>query len=90
MKAVINSKTFQGVEFKGGKVSVAEHAEIGGGYWKGMGTQIPDGMHVAEALKAARADYTVDKRPLYYGFVNVVFGGHADEGHNSKIQDLLS
>jgi hypothetical protein len=34
--------------------------------------------------------YIVDKRPLYYGFVNVVFGGHADEGHNSKIQDLLS
>lgn len=64
MKAVINSKTFQGVEFKDGKVSVAEHAEIGGGYWKGMGTQIPEGMHVTEALKAARADYTVEKQPV--------------------------
>lgn len=34
--------------------------------------------------------YVVDRRPIYYGFVNVSFGCHADEGTNSKVNELLS
>lgn len=33
--------------------------------------------------------YVVDKRPLYYGFVNVTFGCHANEGYNPEIERLL-
>lgn len=33
--------------------------------------------------------YVVDKRPIYYGFVNVEFGCYAEEGVNSQVEDLL-
>lgn len=33
--------------------------------------------------------YIVDRRPLYYGFINVNFGCYANEGVNSEINDLL-
>lgn len=33
--------------------------------------------------------YVVDRRPIYYGFVNVVFGCYAEEGYNPEIQSLL-
>lgn len=33
--------------------------------------------------------YVVDRRPIYYGFVNVVFGCHANEGYNPDIEKLL-
>lgn len=33
--------------------------------------------------------YVVDRRPIYYGFVNVVFGCYAEEGHNPEIDRLL-
>ena len=34
-------------------------------------------------------NYVVDKRPIYYGFVNVVFGCHANEEINPDIENLL-
>ncbi len=34
-------------------------------------------------------NYVVDRRPLYYGFVNVVFGGYASETQNPSLQELL-
>lgn len=34
-------------------------------------------------------NYVVDRRPMYYGFVNVNFGGYADEGVNPINKDLL-
>lgn len=33
--------------------------------------------------------YVVDRRPIYYGFVNVSFGCYADDGANSAIDDYL-
>lgn len=33
--------------------------------------------------------YVVDRRPIYYGFVNVVFGCYANEDHNPEIERLL-
>lgn len=33
--------------------------------------------------------YVVDKRPLYYGFITVDFGGYAQEGVNPSINDYL-
>lgn len=33
--------------------------------------------------------YIVDKRPIYYGFVNVSFQCYADEGNNGKVKGLL-
>lgn len=33
--------------------------------------------------------YVVDRRPIYYGFVNVVFGCHVNEGYNQDIEKLL-
>lgn len=33
--------------------------------------------------------YVVDRRPVYYGFVNVVFGCHVNEGYNPDIEKLL-
>lgn len=33
--------------------------------------------------------YVVDRRPIYYGFVNVVFGCHVNEGYNPDIEKLL-
>ncbi len=34
-------------------------------------------------------EYVVDKRPIYYGFVNVTFACHANEEFNKQIEDLL-
>lgn len=34
-------------------------------------------------------NYVVDRRPVYYGFVNVSFGCHADEGANPVIDKIL-
>lgn len=33
--------------------------------------------------------YVVDRRPIYYGFVNVDFGCYATEEHNPEIEELL-
>ena len=33
--------------------------------------------------------YVVDRRPIYYGFVNVTFGCYADEGTNKSIDQFL-
>ncbi|MBR1565336.1 MAG: hypothetical protein IJ649_01105 [Oscillospiraceae bacterium] len=33
--------------------------------------------------------YVVDRRPIYYGFVNTSFGCYADEGGHSSIDDML-
>lgn len=33
--------------------------------------------------------YVVDRRPIYYGFVNVVFGCHVNEGYNPDIEKFL-
>lgn len=33
--------------------------------------------------------YVVDKRPLYYGFVNFKFGCYADDKNNKAINDYL-
>ena len=33
--------------------------------------------------------YVVDKRPIYYGFINVSFGCYANEGVNSNVNKLL-
>lgn len=33
--------------------------------------------------------FVVDRRPIYYGFVNCDFNGYADDGNNSSIQKLL-
>lgn len=33
--------------------------------------------------------YVVDRRPIYYGFVNVVFGCHVNEVYNPDIEKLL-
>lgn len=33
--------------------------------------------------------YVVDRRPIYYGFVNVSFGGYADEGANPSTNQYL-
>jgi len=35
-------------------------------------------------------EYVVDRRPMYYGFVNASFGCYADDGANSSIDDLLN
>lgn len=34
-------------------------------------------------------NYVVDRRPLYYGFVNVIFGCYANEDYNPDIEKLL-
>ena len=34
-------------------------------------------------------NYVVDKRPIFYGFVNVVFGCYASEGRNSAVEEFL-
>lgn len=34
-------------------------------------------------------NYVVDKRPIFYGYVNVIFYGYANEGTNSEINNLL-
>lgn len=34
--------------------------------------------------------YITDKRPLYYGFVNVAFQCYADEAQNKELEDLLN
>ena len=34
-------------------------------------------------------NYVVDRRPLYHGFVNVVFGCHAHEEYNQSIEGYL-
>lgn len=34
--------------------------------------------------------FVVDRRPIYYGFVNVTFDCHADEGTNRAIDELLN
>ena len=34
-------------------------------------------------------NYVVDKRPIFYGFVNVVFGCYASEGRNSAVEEYL-
>lgn len=34
-------------------------------------------------------EYVVDKRPLFYGFVNVTFGAYAEEGNNENNLKLL-
>ena len=34
-------------------------------------------------------EYVVDRRPIYYGFVNVSFGCYADEGVNQSINKFL-
>lgn len=36
------------------------------------------------------SNYVVDKRPVYYGFLNLGFNGYANEKPNKAIQDLLS
>ncbi len=33
--------------------------------------------------------FVVDKRPIYYGFINVEFGCHASEGPNSTLDEFL-
>lgn len=33
--------------------------------------------------------YVVDKRPIYFGFINVSFGCYANEGVNSDVNNLL-
>ena len=33
--------------------------------------------------------YVVDRRPLYYGFINVTFGSYANEAYNDEIDELL-
>lgn len=34
-------------------------------------------------------NYVVDRRPIFYGFINVVFGCYADEGLNSSVDQFL-
>lgn len=34
-------------------------------------------------------NYVVDRRPIYYGFVNVVFGCYATEAYNEELENLL-
>lgn len=34
-------------------------------------------------------EYVVDRRPIYYGFVNVVFNCHVNTGFNPNIENLL-
>ena len=34
-------------------------------------------------------NYVVDRRPLYYGFVNAVFNCYANEAPNPEIEELL-
>ena len=34
-------------------------------------------------------NYVVDKRPIFYGFVNVVFGCYASEGQNRSVEAYL-
>lgn len=34
-------------------------------------------------------EYVVDRRPIYYGFVNAVFSCYAEEAHNPEIENLL-
>lgn len=34
-------------------------------------------------------NYVTDRRPLYYGFVNVVFGCYVNQDYNPKIEELL-
>lgn len=34
--------------------------------------------------------YVVDRRPIYYGFVNTTFGCYAEEGVNSVVRGLLN
>ena len=34
-------------------------------------------------------DYVTDRRPIFYGFVNVVFGCHVNEENNEEINSLL-
>ena len=33
--------------------------------------------------------YVVDRRPIYYGFVNATFGCYAEEGQNPAIENYL-
>ena len=34
-------------------------------------------------------NFIVDKRPLYYGVMNVAFGCYADDGRNSELDEFL-
>lgn len=34
-------------------------------------------------------NYVVDRRPIYYGFINVTFAGYTEEGTNEKINEVL-
>lgn len=34
--------------------------------------------------------YVVDRRPIYYGFINVTFGCYAEEGVNSAVKNMLN
>ena len=34
-------------------------------------------------------EYVVDRRPIYYGFVQVSFGCHANEEYNPRLEELL-
>lgn len=34
--------------------------------------------------------FVVDKRPIFYGFVNIAFGCYADDGNNSSIEQYLT
>ena len=35
-------------------------------------------------------NYPTDRRPIYYGFVNVVFSCYANEGDNPSINQYLN
>lgn len=48
-------------------------------------------LHEAETVYSLYTDqnFVVDKRPIFYGFVNAAFGCYADEGSNSAINKFL-
>ena len=48
-------------------------------------------LHEAECNYGPYTDqnFIVDKRPLYYGVMNVVFGCYADDGRNSELDEFL-
>ena len=35
-------------------------------------------------------NFVVDKRPIFYGFINATFGCYADEGRNSAVEEFLN
>lgn len=49
-------------------------------------------LNEAETVYSLYTDqnFVVDKRPIFYGFVNAVFGCYADEGRNSAIEKYLT